>query len=51
MKIKFARWYVALAVRVPGKGNPLCVGFGFDRYRAQARAAALLLATDLRHTK
>jgi hypothetical protein len=47
VKIKLARWYVALAVRVPGHNDPLCVGFGLDRYRDKARDVALMLAAEL----
>ena len=47
MKLKIARWYVALAVRVPGHPLPACVGFGLNRYQARAREAAMALAEEL----
>lgn len=47
--IRFAirRWYVALAVRVPGHDTPACVGFGLPRYEHEARRAAMDLAAAL----
>lgn len=47
MKIKLARWYVVLAVRVPGRNDPLCVGLGLPGYESKARDAAMTLAADL----
>ena len=47
MKLKLARWYVALAVRVPGHSLPACIGFGLSRYQARAREAAMALAAEL----
>lgn len=45
MKIKLARWYIAIAVRIPGYSQPACIGLGLDGYEEQARESAVALAS------
>ena len=47
MKLRVSRWYIALAIRVPGFPMPLCIGAGLDVYAERARRVAVDLAADL----
>jgi hypothetical protein len=51
MKIKLGRWYIALAVYVPGHQQPACAGFGLRGSEERARSVAIALATSLQETR
>lgn len=47
IQIRVRRWYVALAVRLPGHAQPACMGFGLDAYEGEARDEAIRLASGM----
>ncbi len=44
IRIRIRRWYIVLAVRLPGASQPACVGLGLDGYENAARSEATRLA-------
>jgi hypothetical protein len=46
-QIRVCRWYIAIAMRVPGHAQPACIGFGLDGYESDARDAAVGLAASM----
>jgi hypothetical protein len=47
IKLAIRRWYIALAVRLPGHATPACIGFGLPRYEREARRVAIDLAEEI----